>query len=336
VRCSIPIIAQDGNHLTAATTNRRPPAAWLIAVAFGCVYLFWGSTYTAIAVSDRYLPALVLGATRFLIAGVLMLAWCRWRGLRLWHSAREMGWIAVIGLLLLGCGNTALIWSERYVASGLSSLIVAIVPLYVAVLGLLLPHGERLRSRGWMGLALGMVGLIALLWPSMHERAAGQGSALVGAGVLLAGSFCWAVGSLLSRELKLPVNPMVAAGWEMLAAGAIDAILATTFRQWLGAHWTGAAWGAVWYLVTFGSLVGFTAYIWLIEHVPVPKVATYAYVNPVVAVILGAVILHERMQPTEYIGMVAVLAAVALVTSSQLRSGKPAADLECAAVESEG
>jgi len=287
-----------------------------IPLAFGCVYFFWGSTYTAIKVGVHYLHPLVLGGSRFLIAGVLMLAFCALRGMTVLLPLRIVGWLAVIGLLLLGGGNIGLVFAEQYIDSGLAALLVAVMPLYVAILGMLLPKGERLRVRGWVGLGLGFAGLIALLWPGMHQQT-GQRQA-VGCIIVLGAAFLWAVGSVLSRELKLPVNPMVAAGWQMLAAGVVSSLAAFFVGSWHDSHWTRSSVGSVAYLITFGSLVGYTAFVWLLEHVPVPKVTTYAYVNPVVAVILGAILLGEHLVSTEYAGMAAVVIAVALVTSSRI------------------
>jgi drug/metabolite transporter (DMT)-like permease len=301
--------------------HRRNAASLAIPFAFGCVYFFWGSTYTAIKVGIQYLHPLVLGGMRFLIAGSLMLAFCHFRGMRVWLPARQLGWLAFIGLLLLGGGNIGIVFGERYIASGLAALLVATMPLYVALLSMLLPQGERLQTRGWLGLGLGLVGLIALLWPGLRQHAEGQRQQILGGVIVLSAAFLWAVGSILSRELQLPVNPMVAAGWEMLAAGIVSSVTAFTVGGWQAAHWTRGAMGAVAYLVTFGSLVGYTAFVWLLEHVPVPKVATYAYVNPVVAVILGAIFLSEHLVSTEYVGMIAIVIAVALVTSARLRVG---------------
>jgi drug/metabolite transporter (DMT)-like permease len=314
--------------------NRRNTASLAIPFAFGCVYFFWGSTYTAIKMGVQYLHPLVLGGMRFLIAGTLMLAFCSLRGMRILLPARQIGWLSVIGLILLGGGNIGLVFGERYIASGLAALLVAVMPLYVAVLSMLLPRGERLQARGWVGLGLGFVGLIALMWPALVQRVEGHHQQVLGCAIMLGAAFLWAVGSLLSRELKLPVNPMVAAGWEMLAAGIASSVAAFTVGGWGASHWTRGAVGAVAYLVTFGSLVGYTAFVWLLENVPVAKVATYAYVNPVVAVILGAILLGEHLIPTEYAGMAAVVIAVALVTSSRMRVEEKCLELtEAEAVE---
>ena len=289
-----------------------------IPTAFACVYFFWGSTYVAIKIGSEHLPALVLAGVRFLIAGTLMLGYCRARGLRVFWGRRQMAWLALFGILMLGGGNVGLVWSERFLPSGLASLLIAVVPLYVALIEFFLPSGEPLPWRGWLGLLIGSLGLAALLWPSIHKGLTGEMQRVLAAAAVLGGALCWTIASILSRHIRLPVNAFVAAGWEMLFAGIFNTTLATLFGDWGAVHWTRPAVGSIAYLVTFGSLVGFTAYIWLLERVPVAKVATYAYVNPVVAVILGALFLGERMERTEYIGMVAVVLAVFLVTSSQL------------------
>ena len=237
--------------------TRRPTVSLAIPIAFGCVYFFWGSTYTAIKVGVQYLHPLVLGGARFLIAGMLMLAFCILRGMQVRLPLRQIGWLAVIGIVLLGGGNIGLVFGERYIASGLAALLVAVMPLYVAVLSMLLPRGEKLQGRGWAGLGLGFASLIALLWPGLHQRVGGM-QQTAGCVIVLAAAFLWAVGSILSRELKLPVNPMVAAGWQMLAAGIFSSLAALTVNGWQASHWTRGALGAVAYLVTFGSLVGYT------------------------------------------------------------------------------
>jgi drug/metabolite transporter (DMT)-like permease len=309
--------------------KRRDASSFAIPFAFGCVYFFWGSTYTAIKVGVQYLHPLVLGGTRFFVAGILMLAFCAVRGRRILLPARQLGWLAVVGLLLLAGGNIGLVYGERYVDSGLAALLLAVVPLYVAMLSMLLPRSEKLLVRGWTGLALGFAGLLILLWPGMRHTG-GHPQQALGCGILLGGAFLWAVGSVLSRELKLPVNPMVAAGWEMLFAGAVSLSMGAAVGGWHTSHWTRGAIGAVAYLVTFGSLVGYTAFVWLLDHVPVAKATTYAYVNPVVAVILGALLLGERLAGVEYLGMAAVVVAVALVTSSRMQVEAKQADPEAA------
>ena len=317
----------------------KPPARVLIGLAFASVYLCWGATYTAMSVGVHLLPATILAGTRMLAGAFLMLSFCAIRGKQLVYSRGIMARLSLIGILLLFGGNIGLVWSERYLASGLAALLVAVMPLYVALIERLLPCGERLRARGVVGLFLGLLALAALLWPSIRAASAishhGVSIQLIAAVVVLLGALSFAGGSVMFRRSQLPVDPLVAAGWEMLAAGLCNLSIATGGGQWPHAVWNMTSIGAIGYLVLFGSLLGFSCYIWLLHHVPVAKVATYAFVNPVIAVILGALILGEHLRTTEYVGMVMVICAVALVISSQTQSGRSVAEIEAAPVEHE-
>jgi drug/metabolite transporter (DMT)-like permease len=318
--------------VSSSSTSKAHPARLAIAAAFGSVYLCWGATYTAMSIGVRLLPAPILAGTRMLAGAAIMLTFCGLTGKQLWHGRRTMAWLGLLGTMMLFAGNVGLVWSEKYLPSGLAALIVAVVPLYVATIEALLPAGERLRLRGLIGLGLGLVALLALLWPSFHAAVDAHSRLgamqLLAAGVVLLGGLSWAFGSIMFRRLQLPVHPLVAAGWQMLAAGICNLLLASALWQWPEAQWNPTSMGAVGYLVLFGSLLGFSCYIWLIHHVPVAKVATYAYVNPVVAVILGGLVLGEHLHRTEYAGMVAVLCAVALVTSSHMKSGRTTVEIE--------
>ena len=304
-----------------------------ILLAFGCVYFFWGSTYVAIRFGVEVLPPFVLASVRFLIAGPLMLAICALRGLSLRLTRREFGLLAGIGVLMLGGGNMGLVWCEQYLSSGLAALIIAVIPLYVAVFEALLPNGESLRTKGWIGVGVGFAGLIVLLWPGLLDGMHGDTRQLIGAAVALGCALSWTAGSILSRRARLPVSPFVAAAWEMVFAGLFNACVMLLAGGYRDGQWGIQAWSSILYLITFGSLIGYTAYIYLLEHVPVAKVATYAYINPIVAVVLGAIFLHERFVAIEYVGMAAILLAVFLVTSSKLKTGTPVAEAEYVATE---
>ena len=304
-------------HDKAATTAS-------IALAFASVYFFWGSTYTAIRIGAAEMPALLLAGTRFLLAGLLLLLWCRFRGMRLRVDAKTMGMLCLVGLLLLGGGNVGLVYAERTVPSGLASLALAVIPLYVALIEMLLPGGEPLPPRGWLGMAIGFGGLATLLWPSLHNGLGGDSNLLWALGALLGGALCWAAGSIVSRRAKLKVNSFVAAAWQMLAAGVVATVLGSILGQWPQFHLNVASVGSLAYLITGGSLLGYSGYIYLLEHVPVAKVASYAYVNPVVAVLLGIFLLHERPVKAEFVGMAAIVVAVFLMTTAQVKTkGKP-------------
>jgi len=313
---AMPASKSHSEHKTATRAS--------IVLAFACVYFFWGSTYTAIRIGAAEMPALLLAGTRFLLAGVILLAWCRWLGLRLVWPAKTMLMLGVIGLLLLGGGNVGLVYAEQTVPSGLSSLVFAVTPLYVALIEMALPGGEPLPVRGWLGLMLGFAGLAALLWPSLRNGLGGDPALLWALAALFAGALSWTVGSILSRHARLKANSFVAASWQMLFAGAFNFLLGTALGQWRHFHLNTAAIGSMAYLITGGSLLGYTGFIYLLEHVPVAKVVSYTYVNPVVAVLLGIFLLHERPVSAEFAGMSSIVVAVFLLTTAQVKAkGKP-------------
>jgi len=305
-----------------------------VIFAFACVYVCWGATYTAMRIGVHFVPAPALAGVRLLIGGSLMLAFMSLRGKRLLGNMREMRRLFIIGVLMLFFGNVGLVWAEFYLPSGFAALLVAIIPVYIAVIEWLMPHGERLRTRGEIGLALGFVGLIVLALPSARTGLRGDWHQLVAIVVLLLGALSFSFGSVWSRGTRFSLDPFVCAGWEMLAACFCDLVLAIVRHQWGRAIWNHESVSAIAYLVLFGSLTGFSAYTWLLQNVPVSKVATYAYVNPLVAVLLGAVVLGERLHGNEWIGMVMILVAVFLVTSSKMQPDHEIPEIESLGAES--
>lgn len=313
----------------------QQPSRFQIYLSFALVYVFWGSTYLAIAIAVKNIPAALMTGVRFTIAGALMLLWCWSKKKKIRLTRYDFLRLLAIALLLLSCGNTLLVWTEGFIPSGLASLFVAIVPIYIAVIEGLILRGDRVTGRGWAGIALGTLGLFLLLWSQLDSPSALKREQLFACGGVMLGALAWACGSILSRRSRLSVDPFSAAGWEMLLAGATNLVLAVVLGDFHKVVWARSGLLAIAYLIIFGSWVGFTAFIWLLEHVPTPKVATYAYVNPVVAVFLGFLILHERVGPFEIIGMCVIVVAVALVTSSKLKSGAPLADQELEMCERE-
>src|SRR3954471_20721719 len=275
-------------------TERERQQRFLVALNFGMVYVLWGSTYLAIRIVVEHIPPAMMGATRFLIGGAIMLAWCAVSGRNIKLSRVDFRRVATIGVLLLVGGNVCVAWAEKTVPSGLAALVVAVVPLWVAIIETFILKGERLLRRGVFGLLLGIVGLIVLLWPKLVSGSVDHG-VLFGAGLLIFASLSWATGSIFSRRWDLKVDPFAATGWEMLIAGAVALVISLALGDQHRVVWTPRGIYAIAYLITAGSLLGLTAYIWLLNHVPTAKVATYAYVNPIVAVFLGWLILHEEV-----------------------------------------
>jgi drug/metabolite transporter (DMT)-like permease len=208
------------------------------------------------------------------------------------------------------------VWAEQYVASGLAALLVATVPLWMALLERLLPGGSRLTAGAATGLGLGFVGVAVLLWPKLQEV---QGADLWGEAALLFAALSWAVGSIWSRRAGLAVPPLVATAWQMLLAGAFMTVVSLATGQLAHARWTGTAVAAMAYLIVFGSCLGLSAYIWLLRNAPVASVSTYAYVNPVIAVLLGWLILDEPLTPAILLGTLIIAGSVVLVTRRPTR-----------------
>ena len=291
-----------------------------VALAFTLVYIFWGSTYLGIRIGVEHLPPLVMTGTRFTIAGALMLLYCSLSGRRIRISWFQGARLAVIGILLLTLGNTILAWAELSVPTGLAALIVAITPLWLLVLETwVFRSTDRVSGPGILGLVLGFAGIAVLLWPQLTSTTTIGRRELLGSLSLLVGSFCWSVGSSLSKRWQKGIDPFSASAWQMLFSGATNLLLALVLGEYAHAVWTRRGVAAIAYLIVFGSWVGFSAFIWLIQHVPMSKVATYAYVNPVVAVFLGWLVLHERIDGYILAGSAIIVIAVSLVTRAEVK-----------------
>lgn len=314
--------------------SAQHPNRWIVILAFGLVYLFWGSTYLAIDIAVQTIPPALMCGLRFLVAGIVMLAVCAAMGRKVVYTPRQIALAAVVGLLLLMGGNLTLSYAELAVSSGLAALIIAITPLWFLVLDSLLLGDHHISRRGKAGLFLGILGLFVLVWPQLQAGTLGHRE-LWASISLIAGSFSWALGSVLSKRWQSGMDVFSATAWQVIAAGVGN----FTFGLFNGdlAHvtWTSRSLGAVAYLVVCGSWIGYTAYIWLLEHVPTSKVSTYAYVNPVVAVFLGWLILHEKVDRFILAGSAIVVLSVILVTSAKVKQ-KMIAPEELPAVEAAG
>jgi drug/metabolite transporter (DMT)-like permease len=312
---------------------------WKIILAFGLVYVFWGSTYLGIGIAVEQIPPGVMCASRFLIAGTVMLAYCALTGRRIRFSARQLGHLAAVGILLLMGGNLTLSYAEQIVPTGLAALLIAVTPLWFLVLDSLLLGDHHISRRGKIGLAIGIAGVVVLIWPDLkpglgHAVALGHRE-LWWSLALQLGSFSWALGSVLSKKWQTAaVDPFSGTAWQVIFAGIANLIFALLIERHSSLTWTFRGVSAILYLVVCGSWIGYTAYIWLLRHVPTSKVSTYAYVNPVVAVFLGWLVLHERIDRYILMGSAIIVASVVLVTSAKISTRTAAEELP--AVEAAG
>ncbi len=316
-------------------TDAQRQHRFLVALNFGLVYLFWGSTYLGISIAVQQIPPALMCATRFLIAGILMLAFCHFRGRSINYNRTQLWHMAVVGTLLLMGGNLTLSYAEQIVPSGLAALVVASTPLWFLVLDSLLLGDHHISSRGKIGLALGIFGITVLIWPQLDSGTSLHWTELGWSLSLLGGSFSWALGSVLSKRWQsAEVDPFSGTAWQIVFAGISNLIFALLFEDLHKVVWTAKGIGAILYLVVCGSWIGYTAYIWLLRHVPTSKVSTYAYVNPVVAVFLGWLIAHEAVDRYILAGSAIVVASVALVSSAKVKAKTVAEELP--AVEAAG
>lgn len=298
----------------------------MVIIAFAILYIVWGSTYFFIRLAIRGFPPMMLGALRYQIAGALMLSWCLFRGEKLfvWKDVRPA---AISGLLLLLLGNGILIWSEQYLASSLAAILLASGPLWFVILDRR-NWAENFHSKETLiGLAIGFIGVILLfiekLMRTMH--ATNSKWELVALGALLIASICWAAGSLYAKYNSSGPSNSVNAGWQMMAAGIAFVPVGLLSGETSHFHFhavTAASWLALFYLVTMGSLAGYSAFIWLLQVRSATQVSTHAYVNPVVAVLLGVFFTgdaSERMSSLQILGLAVILLSVLLINLAKYR-----------------
>jgi drug/metabolite transporter (DMT)-like permease len=295
------------------------PSRLKLGFNFGLVYLLWGSTYLAIDIAVERIPPALMCATRFTIAGIIMLGYCLLRGVKVRYSPKKLLQLAIIGNLLLMGGNLTLSYAERNIPTGLAAMLVASMPLWFLLLDSLLLSHHRLSGRGLAGLALGFTGTMVLLWPQLGANGEIGRKQMEWSIALLGGSLSWAFGSVLSKKWQSGPPEFGATAWEILFAGAGNAIFALFNHDLAHVTWTGRGFGAIGYLVVCGSLIGYTAYIYILSHAPTAKVSTYAYVNPVVAIFLGWLVLHESIDRYVAAGSAIVIASVILVTSATVK-----------------
>lgn len=293
--------------------------ARLIA-AFAAVYIIWGSTYLAIRFAVETLPPLLMAGARFFIAGIILLAWSRLSAPNTRPTRLDWKTGLISGLLLLLGGNGGVVWAEQRVPSGIAALLVAVVPLWMVLLDWMRPEGRRPAWLVFVGLGLGLVGLAMLVGPDSFN---GHGDVSIsGAIILVLASLSWAAGSLYTKHAPRASSGLNGAATQMIAGGLALGV-AGVFAGELGhmdlAHASSRSILGFLYLVSFGSLVGFTAYVYLLAHTTAAKAATYAYVNPVVAVLLGWALANEPVTTRTLLAAAVILAGVAIITAARDR-----------------
>ncbi|MDD5544522.1 MAG: EamA family transporter [Acidobacteriia bacterium] len=308
--------------MTETPSSHEAPRS-LVILAFASVYFFWGGTFLAIRFAVQTIPPFLMAGIRHFTAGLILYAWTRFRGV---PRPRRIHWrgAAIVGGLLLMCGNGGVSWAEQKVPSGIAALMVATIPLWMVLINWM--HGDSKRpSLGVsLGIVLGFAGTALLVLPAGKT---GGHIDLLSALELTIASMCWAAGSLYSRKAHLPDSPLLATAMEMISGGLLLLLFGTAIGEWPKFHWSlislrsGLSLG---YLIVFGSLVGFTAYIWILRVSTPAHVSTYAYVNPVVAVALGSALAGEALTLQTLLATTIIVAAVAIIIkfrTEQLPSG---------------
>jgi drug/metabolite transporter (DMT)-like permease len=299
------------------------PKKTLVIIAFTALYVIWGSTYLGIKFSIETIPPFLMAGGRFVLAGIIMyaIAWSQGIGKSNWRNWRTS---LLIGACLLLGGNGGVTISEKYIDSGLAALIVAIVPIYIVLLGWITGMATRPTPIMWIGLTGGFVGVAILFGPGLHFHSVGGRNPAIGICILLVTSFIWSAGSLYSRLAKHAPSPFLTAAQQMICGGVL-LLLAGVVTGELPRFRPGdislLSLGSFIYLVLIGAVVGYTAYIWLLRHCEPAKVATYAYVNPIVAVLLGTFFAGERVSARMLVAAALIIGSVALIiTAQQLRA----------------
>jgi drug/metabolite transporter (DMT)-like permease len=294
------------------------PPLRLVIAAFAAVYIVWGSTYLAIRFAIETLPPLLMAGVRFVVAGSFLYGWARWRGagkpqLVHWRSA------AIVGALLLLGGNGAVTWAEQFIPSGIAALLIAVVPCWMVLIDWVRPGGPPPTAQIAAGLVLGLVGVGLLIGP--ESLMGGDRINVTGAAVVLGGSMSWAAGSILSRHVQVPSRPLLATSIQMLCGGALlilAGLLSGEAAKIDASAISAKSVLALIYLILIGAIVGYSAYIWLLRVSTPARASTYAYVNPVVAVLLGWLFAGETVSPRVIAAAAVIVAGVALITLSRV------------------
>jgi drug/metabolite transporter (DMT)-like permease len=296
-------------------TEHRP--AWKTLLAFGIIYIVWGTTYLAIRVGVREVPPFLLAGMRFFIAGGILYGWTMAKGERS-PTARQWLSACFIAVLIFVCDYGLLFWAERRVPSGVAAVMLATIPVFIAISEIIFLRTQRLTFRLALALLIGIGGVAVLMSRSLNLS--GIPIDKMGAIALIVASISWSLGSVLTRKVTLPPSKVMSSGAQMLAGGVFLGLASAALGEFRGFHPSDVsrgAWLALLYLIVAGSIIGFTAYVWLIHHESPTKVGTYAYVNPVVAVLVGYFLGGEALGLRTILGTLFVLSSVVVITSTK-------------------
>ena len=292
-------------------------------IALLALYIVWGSTYLAIRFAVETIPPFLMAGTRFLVSGAILLIWRRAAGDAM-PTPRQWRSTAIVGILLLLGGNGLVSFAEKRIASGVAALIVGTVPLWLVLIEAIRPGGVRPSPLAILGLLIGFGGIYLLVGPEDFNSASLQFDAF-GIGTVVLAAFLWSLGSIYSRGADLPTSSLMATGAEMLTGGLVILAFSASIGEWRDFNFTAvtsSSWIGLVYLITFGSMVGFVSYIWLLQNAPVSLVATYAYVNPLVAVFLGAWLANETLNARILVAALIIIGSVVLINQTKRKSKK--------------
>ena len=300
------------------------PSRSALILAFAAIYVIWGSTYLGIRVAVETMPPFLMAGVRFLIAGALLFAFLKFRGAK-WPTAAQWRANAIIGTFLLLGGNGLVVWAEQEIPSGITALLIGVSPLFFVLIEWAWPGGTRPTAITFSAMLVGFAGVAWLAAP--WENSAHGGLNPVGVVVILCACLFWSIGSIYSRHAKHGADPFLASALQMLGGGATLTLAALVHGDFSALNFSAIsprAWVAFVYLICAGSLVGFSTFVWLMKHSTPARVSTYAYVNPVVAVFLGWLLLHEPITTRTIIASAIIVTAVAIITVQKTRTAKPA------------
>jgi drug/metabolite transporter (DMT)-like permease len=313
------------DRLSSKTKSVAKSRSVMIVLAFAAIYLIWGSTYLAIRYAIETLPPFLMAATRFIIAGGILYCWAIIKGETVRQSISQWRRALVVGALLLLCGNGGVTWAEKYISSGLAALLVATEPLWVVILNWAVTH-KRPTATILLGVLLGLPGVALLVGNGLSEGGpASSTMRLIGTAVVIVSGFAWASGSVYANRRPIAASTAMASAMQMLTGGLLLLLLGAVTGDLQRLNVSRVSWisiGALSYLIVFGSIVAFTAYSWLLRNVTPARAATYAYVNPVVAVVLGWLIAGEPITAWMLIGAAIIVGSVMLITTYSSHGAK--------------